>query len=522
MTIPPGTELLLAALVVAFTGAVLGSAGFAATVGRRQMRRITAVTEALAGASDPFSVVDTDSLDDPKLRAAFGLLAGRISEAWTLATVDPLTAVLNRQALIGRIEAELERASRYGRPLSLVLVDLDHFKRVNDTHGHSAGDTVLREFAAVLQANVRAVDIVGRYGGEEFMLVLPETDADAAAAMAEKLRRVVAGRQIRIEDGNILSITMSAGVAGGLGPHLRLEALINDADAALYSAKALGRDQVYVFHELAEGDLVRRAAIGPAARQRAVDVGRAAARAATATLQAALEERNGWTGKPSNMIAEMSTMLAQALELPPGEVERVHTASLLHDLGKLAIPDEILDNPGELNDREWRVVSEHPKIGQVVLEQAGALRDAATIVLHHHEWYDGRGYPHGLSGQEIPVGARIVAIADAYEAMVAGRPYRSPIVHQAALAELRRHAGVQFDPELVRLFVTLFADGVPWAPSENGHGHSHDDDDDLDLLGADHRHHGAIHDAIHARRRGEVSPRSSHSRRAATNPPKAV
>ena len=132
--------------------------------------------------------------------------------------MDPLTAVLNRQALIGRIESELERASRYGRPLSLVLVDLDHFKRVNDTHGHSAGDTVLREFAQVLQANVRAVDIVGRYGGEEFMLVLPETDADAAATMAEKLRRVVAGRQIRIEDGNVLTITMSAGVAGGLGP----------------------------------------------------------------------------------------------------------------------------------------------------------------------------------------------------------------------------------------------------------------------------------------------------------------
>ncbi|MFI5199996.1 MAG: GGDEF domain-containing protein, partial [Candidatus Limnocylindrales bacterium] len=195
MTIPPGTELLLAALVVAFSGAVLGSAGFAATVGRRQARRITAVTEALAGSTDPFTVVDLDSLDDPKLRAAFGLLAGRISEAWTLATVDPLTAVLNRQALIGRIDAELERASRYSRPLSLVLVDLDHFKRVNDTHGHSAGDTVLREFAAVLQAYVRAVDIVGRYGGEEFMLVLPETDADAAAAMAEKLRRVVAGRQ---------------------------------------------------------------------------------------------------------------------------------------------------------------------------------------------------------------------------------------------------------------------------------------------------------------------------------------
>ncbi len=528
MAISTGTELLLVALVVAFICAVLGATGYAATVGRREVRRITSITIALADATDPSAIVDTNCLEDPRLRAAFGRLAGRVSEAWTLATIDPLTGVLNRQALIGRIAAELERASRYGRPLSLVLVDLDHFKRVNDTHGHSAGDTVLREFAAVLQANVRAVDVVGRYGGEEFMLVLPETDADAAATMAEKLRRVVAGRQIQIEDGHVLSITMSAGVAGGLGPHLRLESLINDADAALYSAKALGRDQVYVFHEVAEGNLIRRAAIGPAARQHAVDVGRAAMRAATATLQAALAERNGWTGKPSSMIAGVSTTLAQALELPPGEVDRVHTASLLHDLGKLAIPNEILEHPGELNDREWRVVSEHPKIGQVVLEQAGALRDAATIVLHHHEWYDGRGYPHGLAGQEIPVGARIVAIADAYEAMVAGRPYRSAVSHEAALAELRRHAGVQFDPELVRLFTTLFADGVPWPADETGQGHEHryglvhDEADEVDLLGADHRHHGAIHDAIHARRRGELAPGSSHSRRVPANPPRAV
>jgi hypothetical protein len=134
--------------------------------------------------------------------------------------------------------------------------------------------------------------------------------------------------------------------------------------------------------------------------------------------------------------------MARAAGLPEREVERIKVASLLHDLGNLAIPDEILSKPGELAEPEWRVVAEHPKIGQVVLEQAGALRDAATIVLHHHEWFDGRGYPHGLRGEQIPVGARIVAIADAYEAMVAGRPYRAAIDHRAAIAELRHHAGV--------------------------------------------------------------------------------
>jgi hypothetical protein len=150
------------------------------------------------------------------------------------------------------------------------------------------------------------------------------------------------------------------------------------------------------------------------------------------------------------------------VDLPNGELDRIRTASLLHDLGKLAIPDDILGRPGDLAISEWRVVAEHPKIGQVVLEQAGALRDAATIVLHHHEWYDGRGYPHGLTAADIPIGARIVSIVDAYEAMISGRPYRAAISHEAALAELRRQAGIQFDPDLVEVFAALFADGLPW------------------------------------------------------------
>ena len=162
------------------------------------------------------------------------------------------------------------------------------------------------------------------------------------------------------------------------------------------------------------------------------------------------------------MIANAAMELGRALGLPDREIERIRVASLLHDLGKLAIPDEILTKPGELDEPEWRVVAEHPKIGQVVLEQAGALRDAATIVLHHHEWFDGRGYPFGLAGQEIPIGARIVAIADAYEAMVSGRPYRNAITHGQAMAELRRHGGIQFDPELVGLFTDLFGEHMPF------------------------------------------------------------
>ena len=199
------------------------------------------------------------------------------------------------------------------------------------------------------------------------------------------------------------------------------------------------------------------------------------------------------------MIAESSMAVARALGLPDGEVERIRTASLLHDLGKVAIPDEILSKPDDLNEAEWRVVTEHPKIGQVVLEQAGALRDAATIVLHHHEWYDGRGYPHGLAGLQIPIGARIVAVADAYEAMVAGRPYRTAISHEKALDELHRHAGLQFDPDVVTLFTSLFADGMPW-PVATDHGHVHPHHDRGDEAADEEQDHAALHDALHARR----------------------
>ena len=299
---------------------------------------------------------------------------------------------------------------------------------------------------------------------------------------------MVAGSPLRLDSGEVVTVTLSAGVAGGQGEVLRPDVLVRDADAALYSAKALGRDQVYVFRETGDDGTIRRAPILPEARTRALDVGREAMVAAQEALLATLAGRPSWAGKPSTLIAEASVALARAIDLPVGELERIRTASLLHDLGKLAIPDEILSKPGDLAASEWRVVAEHPKIGQVVLEQAGALRDAATIVLHHHEWYDGRGYPHGLAATEIPIGARIVSIVDAYEAMVAGRPYRAAISHELAIAELRRQAGVQFDPELVEVFAIVFASGMPWAPEAHDHDHDHSDErggDHLDDRGED-------------------------------------
>jgi len=498
--IAPEMALTYAAVAIALVGALLGTAGFALTFVRRQTGRTADLLDLLASATDARHLAKAEGIQDPRLKASFGQMAERLTEVWTLATVDQLTGVLNRQAVLAELDKEIDRAARYGHQLSAVMVDIDHFKRLNDSHGHGAGDVMLRNIADILRTNLRAVDVVGRYGGEEFLIVLPETDVDAAASLAEKLRRLVGRHEVVVQDGFQASATLSAGVAGGFGGHLVLDTLVRDADNAMYSAKALGRDQVYVFHELEDNGLVRRAAIAPSARSHAIEVGRAAFGAATDSLTAALDQRPGWAGKPSTMIAGAAVELALGLGLPESEIERIRVASLLHDLGKLAIPEEILTKPGELNDPEWKIVSEHPKIGQVILEQAGALRDAATIVLHHHEWYDGRGYPHGLAGEEIPVGARIVAIADAYEAMVAGRPYRDAITHQAAIEELRRHAGMQFDPALVQAFAELFAERMPYEIDGQHRGHAHFPGELYDA-----RSNAEIHDALHARRR-RVAP----------------
>jgi HD-GYP domain-containing protein (c-di-GMP phosphodiesterase class II) len=170
-----------------------------------------------------------------------------------------------------------------------------------------------------------------------------------------------------------------------------------------------------------------------------------------------------YRGQPSALIATIVDTLAKSLDLPAREVDKMRMAALLHDVGKVGVPQDILEKPSSLTPTEWRSVIQHPRIGQVILEQATTLRDAVPIILHHHERFGGAGYPYGLRGQEIPLGARIVAIADAYDAMVHDRPYKRAISHAQAIDELRRHAGTQFDPDLVAIFCDIYADRAPEA-----------------------------------------------------------
>ena len=426
-----------------------------------RLNRLAHALEETLEADRPVRFKESGVPAERRLARAFNTAAGAFLQTEARATHDRLTGVANRETLLTTLVAEVERATRHHKWLSVAFIDIDRFKPINDTFGHNSGDAVLRQLAALISDNVRASDMFGRYGGEEFMLILPETAPEEAAVLAEKLRQLVAQQPMVIAGKQTMQVTISAGIAGDIGSQLQVDALVDQADAAMYAAKSLGRDRIYLYRSVDEGAPVRRAPISHDHRAAATAIGQWASDTATEALASVLAPQPHHRGRPSDMIASLATGMALQLGLPREEIERVRIASLLHDLGKLAVPSEILDKPSSLSDGEWQAIGEHPRIGQVILEQASSLREAIPVVLHHHERYNGGGYPHGLKGNEIPLGARIVAVADAYHAMVHDRPYKPAQTHQQALDELRRHSGAQFDPDVVDLFCSIYSEGVP-------------------------------------------------------------
>jgi diguanylate cyclase (GGDEF)-like protein len=497
-------------LVVASVSAAIAGVTMTAAVlyihSQVKLRRLVMAMERLAAGDYAVTVAARGNSMDGRLARSINSISTALADTHDKATVDRLTGVANRQALLGELFAEVERAGRYERPLSVAFVDIDHFKAVNDSYGHAAGDVVLRGVAQTISENLRASDRIGRYGGEEFMLILTETDVDEGAVLTEKLRTLVQRQRFAVDGNPGLSVTISIGIAGGIGPGLRMDSLVRDADAAMYSAKSLGRNQTYVFAEPDDDARVPRAPISAAGRAQAVALGKEAREAATLALTSVLNPLPHYRGQPSALIASIVVALARQLELPDAEVDRIRIAALLHDVGKIAVPEDILEKPAALTSAEWRTVVQHPRIGQVILEQAASLKEAVPIILHHHERYGGHGYPYGLRANEIPLGARIVAVADAYDAMTHDRPYKRAMSHENAIEELRRHAGTQFDPELVGLFCDMYATHAP-----------EPDPAVLAMTAANGAHHAASAALVLPDRAATSRPRrSSHSRSAQT------
>ncbi len=370
------------------------------------------------------------------------------------AITDGLTKLYNHDHLVTVLEAELKRAHRYGGRLSLIMIDLDFFKAINDTYGHLAGNEALVEVARVLRENVRDVDTVGRFGGEEFAIVAPEATIEQAVAIAERMRHGIADT-VSIEAIGNHSVTASFGIATADDARVRSIAdLIDLADRALYTAKSDGRNCVRTVFEIGEDEehiAIEGAEIEGLRKKVAllsVKAKEVYVQTVSSLLQA-LEEKDPFTARHSLNVSYYAEQIARTMGLSEPLCVSIRNAGLLHDVGKVGIPDRILMKPTQLTAVEEKVMRQVPAISVRIIDYLRILESEMHLIRHQSEYHDGSGYPDGLHGDQIPVGSRVLLVANAFDAMTTDRLYRSCRTIEDTLVELRACAGKQFAPDVV-------------------------------------------------------------------------
>jgi diguanylate cyclase (GGDEF)-like protein/putative nucleotidyltransferase with HDIG domain len=437
--------------------------------------------------SEPCDFPEQDVL---LLRTVADLFAGALHNALTFqkaqeqAITDGLTGVKTHRFLMEALSSEWKRSTRANRPLALVLMDLDRFKFVNDFYGHLEGDVVLQRVGHILEQNCRRSDVVARYGGDEFVILMPETSIEQARQLANKLRGWIASDPL-LRDKNI---TASFGIAAFPVHGSTPQELIQVADSSMYLSKHQGGNSVSSAEQGDPNDrkrwkkdvleaylgvtLKRLFSTGPEAfeeiyrrleqftrslsEQGGDASGDTLAPAVVETVTSlafAIDAKDHYTQGHSQKVSAYSVMIAQALGLTTAEVEEIRLAGLLHDIGKVGIPEQILNKSGPLDATEWETMKTHTDLGARILEPLKPMVRIREMVRHHHEFYDGTGYPLRLEGQQIPHGARVIAIADAYDTITSERTYKKARSPEDAFAELERCAANQFDPQIVRVFI---------------------------------------------------------------------
>ncbi len=373
---------------------------------------------------------------------------------------DFLTGLYNHAYFQQKLLDEIERGKRYGRTLSLLIIDLDRFKAINDTLGHPVGDSVVVQLANLLRENTRVNDIVARYGGDEFAIILPETGAEAAFDAAEMIRARVEGFSFRVvplseldtaaADEKTARLTVTIGVASFPAHNETREGLVMAADIGLCRAKHISRNSVGMYDLTTVGNEV----VDP---RELYEMLRDPNAAAIRSLAAAVDAKDRYTHGHSERVTYYAVEICEQMGMSDELLDAVRVAGLLHDLGKIGVPDTILNKAGSLTQDERGQINEHPSVGANILRRAPQLEQIVPGVLFHHERWDGHGYPDGLKGEAIPLVARILAVADAFDAMTSDRPYRKGMSIEAAVMELRANSGKQFDPALVEQFIDALA-----------------------------------------------------------------
>lgn len=402
----------------------------------------------VASRSQPeFSPDDVDLLQAIADQITVGIENAQLLEKTrALSATDELTGLYNRRRFYEVLEAELSRTRRYGHSFSMVMLDLDGFKQRNDRLGHTNGDNVLKSLAQALKSSLRKTDTAFRYGGDEFAVVLPATEADSAKRIVDRVR----SKWLRMPEAQPLVLETPLGFSAGIAEFPKnadtADGLVFLADAALYRSKRQGGHRTTLVSDLGtvSAEMLDRATLDQ-----------------VYALAATVDARDPHTYGHSKRVAAMSEMIGRAIGSSQEELAALHVASLLHDIGKVGIPDSVLTKPGKPTKDEWESIRKHPAEGAAIVGYVKQLAGAVPMILHHHEWYDGSGYPHGLKGRAIPIGARIISVADAYDTMTTKRTYRDVVSREEALEELRRCSGTQFDPELVEVLCRAADEAIP-------------------------------------------------------------
>jgi len=365
---------------------------------------------------------------------------------------DALTGVGSRRLLEDKLEAECARAKRYKRPFSVAIIDLDNFKTINDVFGHATGDDALKKFAQCMKNQKRIPDILARYGGDEFVILMPETEAKDALTFMERIRAKV--QQIEVEEN--VSMTISCGVAQSMPDFSDSSSdMIRRADLALYEAKSAGRNCARLWNKkmskvLKAGDIeferIKRL------KRRVAGLSEQAEKMFMQSiwgLVQALEAKDPYAKKHSESVMHYAVGIAGMMKIPPKQLDVLSRAAMIHDIGNIGIPDAILSKPGMLTPRERRIIEQHPLIAVRILDKMSFLEQEVKIVRAHHEKWNGQGYPDGLLSTSIPIGARILAVADTFDALISDRSYHNPRSIAEAIDILTDSSGYDFDPDVV-------------------------------------------------------------------------
>ncbi|MGO8669904.1 MAG: diguanylate cyclase domain-containing protein [Capsulimonadaceae bacterium] len=374
-----------------------------------------------------------------------------LREALEHADRDPLTGLLNHRAFHKRLNEEVDRSLRNNTPFALAMIDLDNFKFFNDAYGHSVGDEVLRKTAQTLKSACREYDVLARFGGDEFALIMPEVGRDQAGALAQRLQERLRGLGYCPPDyGSVVPLSLSIGMAVFPDDGPSRQDVVDAADMRLYLMKnGASEDEV--------AERLRRDLVNSVDGFSMLDA-----------LVTAVDNKDRYTHRHSRGVLVFCMMLAAEIGFEPEEMRMLEAAALLHDVGKIGVPNNILRKPGRLTDEEFAAIKMHPGMGAILISSVPGLEKTLDAVRHHHERWDGRGYPSGLRATDIPLSARVMAVADAFSAMTTDRPYRKSMSNEEALRELESGAGQQWDPDCVAAFVRAYRTQIAPLPNVFG------------------------------------------------------